>query len=829
MTTTINTPDLMYRLLVEGVVDYAIYMLTPDGRVANWNAGAQRAKGYTADEIVGHHFSEFYCPDETAAGIPDKNLAIARTEGRFEDTGLRLRKDGSAFWAHVVIDAIRDDAGALVGFAKITRDCTEQRRVQQAQQEQERRFRYLVQGVTDYAIYMLDTNGHVVNWNAGAERAKGYRAEDIVGRHFSVFYRPDEQAAGLPQQALETARRDLRFEAEGWRVRKDGSEFRASVVIDAIHDDDGKLIGFAKITRDITERHLQQSELLAAKELAERYSQQMAALSRFLDSVIANIPASVLAQDCASEQLLLANPQAQRLFHGAPVDLVGNTARAVLAAEVADYIAAQIARARPGQDAPAADSVVVTAAGMRTLRSRTVRGRHPDGAGDYILLISEDVTEELAAYAQIDHMAQHDGLTDLPNRAFFQRRLDAALQADRANRSMTAILCLNLDNFKSVNDALGHAYGDKLLLEVARRLQALLRSQDTLARLGGDEFAVVLPGLRRLDEAKLLAQRLIDAVAPAFLIGEHSFSVGLSIGIASSNSSSTAAALLRYGDMALSEAKRNGRNRHAVFHPELEETARIRREMETDLRRALHLGQIVMHYQPIIDKDGRRVTGYEALMRWQHPERGMVSPVDFIPLAEETGLIHELGERALNLACQEAMTWSAGESVAVNLSPVQFSNPGLVAMVALALADSNLPPARLELEITESVLLDNSSANVTTLRALKALGVAISLDDFGTGYSSLSYLRSFPFDRIKIDRSFVRDMSESREALAIIRAIMGLSNSLVIKTTAEGVETREQFVKLQAEGCTHFQGFLFGRPAPASARLLSRDLPGADA
>jgi len=825
MTSTARNSDLMYRLLVESVVDYAIYMLTPDGIVANWNAGAERAKGYRAAEIVGQHFSRFYSEQENAAGLPQHNLEIARREGRFEDEGWRVRKDGSSFWAHVIIDAVRDDDGVLVGFAKITRDRSAERAALEARREQERSFRYLVQGVTDYAIYMLDTCGHVVNWNAGAERAKGYKAGEIIGRHFSVFYRDQDRAAGLPQQALETARREGRFEAEGWRVRKDGSEFWTHVVLDAIRDDDGRLIGFAKITRDITERHRQELQLLEAKELAERYSQQMAALSRFLDSVISHIPASVLAQDCGTGRILLANHQAQRLFHGAPTDLAGASLRDCLRPEVAGYIERQVARAVPGAEMHSDESLVDTAIGERTLRSRTVRGNRPDGEGDYLLLITEDVTEELAAYARIDHMAQHDGLTDLPNRAFFRDSVEQALRSDRASRSMTAILCLDLDNFKNINDALGHACGDKLLLALARRLNTQLRDQDTLARVGGDEFAVVLPGLKRLEEATAAARRLIDAVAAPFQVDGHDLAVGLSIGIASSNAGGATEQLLRFGDMALYEAKRNGRNRYEVFRPELEEAARIRRQMETDLRQALHLGQIEMRYQPIVERQGRRISGYEALMRWNHPLKGQISPVDFIPLAEETGLIHELGVRALNLACQEAATWTNGESVAVNLSPVQFKSGELVDTVALALADSGLAPERLELEITESVLLDNSNANIGMLRALKGLGVRISLDDFGTGYSSLSYLRSFPFDRIKIDKSFVKDMGESREAMAIIRAITGLGASLLIETTAEGVETRDQLVRLREEGCTHFQGYLFGRPEPAANRLREVRVP----
>ena len=820
---TAENPDLMYRLLVQGVVDYAIYMLTPDGVVSSWNAGAQRAKGYTDAEIVGQHYSRFYRDEDLQAGLPAQNLEIATRTGRFEDQGWRVRKDGSAFWAHVVIDAILDERGELLGFAKITRDCTEQRQAELAQREQERRMRYLIQGVTDYAIYMLDTDGHVVNWNAGAERAKGYKAAEIVGRHFSVFYSEPDRLAGLPQQALQTARSELRFEAEGWRLRKDGSRFWTSVVIDAIHDDDGVLLGFAKITRDITERHQQQRKLVETKDLAEAYSRQMTSLSHFLDSVIANIPASVLVLEVGTGTILLANQQAQRLFAQAYADLKGLVASDCLSPSVAEYIGRQTASTLSGSGGLDNAVLVETSVGPRSLRSRAVMGKQPDGEADYVLVITEDVTDELAAYAQIHHMAQHDGLTNLPNRNLFNQRMNLALTGATDDSGM-AILCLDLDNFKNINDAFGHGFGDKILLMLASRLRKCLREHDTLARLGGDEFAVVLPRVKRLEEAQQAAQRLLEAVAPAFSIDGQSFAVGISIGIAlSTQGSGTAEQLLQHADMALYEAKRNGRNRHEVFRPELEAAARVRRQIEIDLRRALHRGELQMHYQPIIEKAGIRISGYEALIRWQHPERGQIPPIEFIPIAEETGLIHELGTRALNLACQEAATWTNGETIAVNLSPIQFKSSELVSMVALALADSGLPAERLELEITESVLLDNSDGNIRTLKALKNLGVRISLDDFGTGYSSLSYLRSFPFDKIKIDKSFVQEIGQSREAMAIIRAITGLSSSLLIETTAEGVETEEQFRQLMAEGCSHFQGYLFGRPQAAEHRMLHLD------
>ena len=680
-------------------------------------------------------------------------------------------------------------------------------------------YRLLVQSVVDYAIYMLTPEGVVSSWNAGAQRAKGYDASEIVGQHYSRFYREDDLAAGLPALNLKTATDTGRFEDQGWRVRKDGSAFWAHVVIDAIRSESGALIGFAKITRDCTERHQQAQRLIAAKELAEDYSRQMTSLTDFLDSVIANIPASLLVLDVATRTILLANQQAQRLFAQAGVDLKGAIAGNGLSPAVAGYIERHSTDMSPVKGSLDDAVLVPTSIGPRNLRSRTVPGTRPEG--DYVMIITEDVTDELAAYAQIHHMAQHDGLTNLPNRTFFNQRLQMAIAQGQVDRSGVAVLCVDLDNFKNINDAFGHGFGDKILLTLAGRLRKCLRDQDTLARLGGDEFAVVLPRVTRIEEAQQAAQRLIEAVAPAFSIDGHSFAVGISVGIAlAAPEGNTAEQMLQFADMALYEAKRNGRGCYEVFRPELEAAARARRQMEIDLRRALHRGELQMHYQPIIERAGNRISGYEALIRWQHPERGQIAPMDFIPIAEETGLIHELGVRALNLACQEAATWTRGETIAVNLSPIQFKSTELVSMVALALADSGLDAVRLELEITESVLLDNSDGNIRTLKALKKLGVRISLDDFGTGYSSLSYLRSFPFDKIKIDKSFVQEMDQSREAMAIVRAITGLSSSLLIETTAEGVETEEQFQRLLEEGCSHFQGYLFGRPQAAENRIL---------
>ena len=809
-----------FRLLVAGVTDYAIYMLDIDGMVVNWNAGAERAKGYTADEIVGKHFSTFYSLQERMAYIPENNLQIAFRTGRFEDEGWRYRKDGSAFWAHVIIDAIHDDNGKLIGYTKITRDCTEQRELQRERRAEEEKFRLLVESVTDYAIYMLDPTGHVVNWNAGAQRAKGYTAQEILGQHFSLFYSAKERQNKVPDVNLKIARTTGRFEDQGWRYRKDGSAFWAHVVIDAIHDESGKLVGYAKITRDVTERREYEQQILRARDLAEAQSERMTAMSRFLDTIISSIPSCVLVEDAVSREILLVNRKTEQLFGVEKNSMHGKKPHECLPPELSDYFNALADTALRNEGVHQSERQLLTASGERILHTRAATVRGGDARTQYVMLIVDDVTDQRAADARIHHMAHHDHLTSLPNRILFRQRLNDALRHDGLHERQTAALCLDLDNFKNVNDALGHQMGDELLRVIAKRLRAVLREQDTLARIGGDEFAIVLPGLNHYQEASMVAQRLIDVVRPPVNVEGHNLSVGMSVGIAFADAElSSPEQLLRCADMALYEAKRNGRNRYEYFTPEMDAQARARRCMENDLREAITENQMRLYYQPITDSNQKAIIGYEALMRWHHPSKGLIMPGDFIPLAEETGLIHSLGAWALYEACREAKNWAGGQTVSVNISPIQFKNSALVATVEGALSASGLEPWRLEMEITESVMLDDALGNIRTLQNLKALGVLIALDDFGTGYSSLSYLRSFPFDKIKIDRSFISDMSDSREALAIIRAITGMSRSLDIQITAEGVENREQFDKLKEEGCTLFQGYFFGRPQPSELRL----------
>lgn len=447
-----------------------------------------------------------------------------------------------------------------------------------------------------------------------------------------------------------------------------------------------------------------------------------------------------------------------------------------------------------------------------------------DGRQGFLVAIV-DITERRKAEARIAYMAHHDSLTNLANRAAYQERLQLALEQSRQAGNGVAVLCIDLDLFKNVNDSFGHPTGDRLLTLVADRLASQVGGSGLAARLGGDEFAVMLAGVSSPNEASDYAARLIEVLSVPYDIDGIDIVIGASVGIAlSPGDGESGEQLLRNADMALYRAKSEGGGVHRFFEKEMDRQAQRRRDMELDLRRALINGEFELHYQPLVDLTEDRITGFESLLRWRHPVKGMISPAEFIPVAEDIGLIVGIGEWVLREACAEAVKWPDNIKVAVNLSPVQFRSRNLVQAVVTALAHSGLSPLRLELEITESVFLAETEANLAILHQLRGLGVRISMDDFGTGYSSLSYLRSFPFDKIKIDRSFVRDLAERPDCLAIVRAISGLGRSLDITTTAEGVETVDQLESLRAEGCDEVQGFLFSpaRPSVELAQLFAR-------
>nr|WP_242481610.1 EAL domain-containing protein [Paracraurococcus ruber] len=414
------------------------------------------------------------------------------------------------------------------------------------------------------------------------------------------------------------------------------------------------------------------------------------------------------------------------------------------------------------------------------------------------------------------YLSAHDLLTGLPNRTLFADRLRQAVAQSRRAGQPLAVLCLDLDRFKEVNDALGHAGGDRLLCEATQRLSGCLRESDTLARLGGNEFAVIQPRASRPQDAEALARRIIAAIAAPFAIDGQRVTIGVSVGIALSQPGQAIdpLQLLKDADLALFQAKGRRRGDLCFFSPEMNRRLTERRALETDLRIALSEGQFRLHYQPQVDLPSSRVIGAEALLRWDRPGHGNVPPGQFIPLAEETGLVAGIGAWTLREACREASTWPDGLTVAVNVSAVQFRFPGLFETVAAALADSGLAPQRLELEITEGVLLQDNGETLAVLERLRGLGVKIAMDDFGTGYSSLGYLQKFVFDKIKIDRSFISSLGQDPNSDAIVRAVVGISRSLGVRANAEGVESAEQARMLMREGCGEVQGYLFGRPMP---------------
>ena len=548
--------------------------------------------------------------------------------------------------------------------------------------------------------------------------------------------------------------------------------------------------------------------------------QELDETRRFLVSIIENIPVSVVVKDARTRKYLLVN----RAFE---------TMLGIPRSEMLDRTSFDIHRPKDAKSIDDADTeslhdsdhvnykeieVNTPMRGPRMQSTRRMVIKDSRGEAKCIIAVIEDVTERKKAEQRIAFLAHHDALTGLANRAALIQKIEEAAARQRRLQEPFTVLLLDLDRFKQVNDTLGHPAGDALLIEVATRLRSLLRETDVLARLGGDEFAVIQAGeSNQREAARLLAERIIEMLRLPFEIDGGNISIGTSIGIAPAFEHGTESDdLLKMADLALYRAKSSGRNGYCFFDPEMSEIASARQEIESDLRRAVQQNEFELHYQPIVDSKTRRICSAEALVRWRHPTKGLIYPDLFIPLAEETGLITQIGDWVLRAACTEAATWPAEVKVAVNLSLVQFRKTNLPDLVMRVLADTGLPPERLELEITETALIESAAECLPALRQFKAMGITIVLDDFGTGYSSLSQLAMFPFDRIKIDKSFTQNLTKRSECAAIISATLTLAQSLDIATTAEGVETVDQYRLLRLAGVTSLQGYLFKRPGPAA-------------
>jgi diguanylate cyclase (GGDEF)-like protein len=668
------------------------------------------------------------------------------------------------------------------------------------------------------ALSMFDANGKLLVWNARYLELydlprklvkRGTSIAAIVG-HRKVTGNLDADVDAY----IGEFRQGLLDTGSNTNVTRLGDGRVVSITNTATADG-----GWVAIHEDITER-------IGDEEALFKQATELARTNLRFDTALSHMTQGLSMYD-EHKRLVVWNQRYAELYQippellaiGTPLDIIVNDrmARGVLKGDTRPLAVKERVADLVGL-APDAQWIDELSDGRFLLLTR----QPMDGGG--WLTIVEDITERRRAEAEIVHLARHDVLTGLANRAQFNEKLDEAGKRLKRGRAAITVMMIDLDRFKAVNDTLGHAAGDALLVEVGRRLQSRIRETDLLARLGGDEFAIIQEGGDTQHEGAIaLALRIIQAIAEPFDLGGVEASVGASIGIAMAPEHGTdPEQLLRNADLALYDAKANGRNDFRIYDASMLESATTQQSAESELRDAVAHEQFELHYQPVVNIATREICGVEALVRWKHPTKGLISPDQFIPLAESTGLIVPIGEWILQRACNDAAAWPAHVSLAVNISAVQFKKGNLFDVILCALVDSGLAPDRLELEMTETSLLDNQEAHLATIRQLKNLGISMALDDFGTGYSSLSYLTNFPFDKIKIDRTFTRDVLQRRDYAAVVSSVLALAQGLGTVTTVEGIETEQQLEYMRKAGVDLAQGYLFSQPVPASELDLTK-------
>ena len=550
-----------------------------------------------------------------------------------------------------------------------------------------------------------------------------------------------------------------------------------------------------------------------------RHAEELQTARKFLNTVIANVPVAIIVKEARTLRYEIANHAVEQVHGIAAESLIGKTANDLFDPEQADKVTNmdRAILALNSKEAYTTENIIkLRTRGERIISSKRLAVRNPNGEAAWLITILDDVTERRQADAKINFLAHHDPLTELSNRARFQEYIEESI-AENTDGCL-AIALFDLDGFKEINDAFGHAAGDEVLRTVANRISARVSGQDLVARLGGDEFAVVFRSSTREDALDPLMNDIIADIRQPIEFDTRKLVVEASAGVAFlEQSQNDRQLLLRQADLALYEAKSQGKGVFCAYIPEIMERRMSRKALEFDLHAAVEDNQFEIHYQPIVDLRSGAIVSMEALIRWRHPVRGLIPPLDFIPIAEESGMIVPIGEIVLEQACHAAAKWPSDVRVSVNLSPIQFRDRNLSMKIAKVLMESNLLPSRLELEITEAALLDDSFDNIQLLTSLRATGIRIVMDDFGTGYSSLNYLRNFPFDKIKIDRSYVRDLEGgANHSRTILSAVLAMAQGLDLSTTAEGVETQEQMDILRNAGCTEMQGYFFSRPVPQS-------------
>ncbi|MDQ8726927.1 EAL domain-containing protein [Bradyrhizobium sp. LHD-71] len=646
------------------------------------------------------------------------------------------------------------------------------------------------------AVKNID-DGRYVLANRAFEQFSRFARRKIVGHRAEEIFTPQSAKAVVQadEEAIASPSGDLSMEV----VVERGSQRRVLGARRVVaRDETGDPKFLITLFEDVTEQRGLSKEVEETK--------------KFLELVLDHIPTSVAVKRVDDRKYVLVNRHAEKFMGRSRQQMIGQRIENFDSKDRATFINHRDSTAiRMKGEVISEEYPVPSEAGLRLYMSRRVAILDDKGEPQYLIQTNEDVTDRRQTESRMAHMAYHDGLTDLPNRVAFVQALSQMIDAC-AGSDEFAVLSIDLDRFKEVNDVFGHEVGDKLLVEVSRRIQ-LAAQGAVVARLGGDEFGLIIDGVQPA-AGKALAERLIETMQTEFVIDQKIIHIGVTAGVALfPHNGSVPAALLANADVALFRAKAQARGSVCVFEAEMDQQIRDRRAMHHELSQAIKNGELTLNYQPLA-KIGKDVVGFEALVRWNHPTRGMVSPGVFIPLAEESGLIVEMGQWILQAACREAASWPRPLQIAVNLSPVQFLHGDLVSLVHSILLETGLSPGRLELEITEGVLIGDFDRSLALLRRLKALGVRIAMDDFGSGYSSLSYLQSFPFDKIKIDREFVMNLGRNAQSAAIIRAVIGLGHGLDVPIVAEGVETQEQLAFLASESCDQVQGYFIGKPAP---------------
>jgi diguanylate cyclase (GGDEF)-like protein/PAS domain S-box-containing protein len=798
------------------LVHDSIFVRDINDRITFWNEGARHSYGWTAGQALGrvaHDLlhTKFPMPLEQ---IEAQVLVHDHWEGELSHT----RADESEIIVASRWVLLRDILGNRKAVLEVNTDITESKRAEKAFRSSEEKLTLLVSGVKDYAILMLDSEGRITTWNEGAQRIKGYRAEEIIGEHFSKFYTPEAVAKGQPAEELKIATVHGRYEEEGWRVRKDGSLFWASVVITALCDKTGLLRGFAKVTRDITERKALEDALFAEKERAQ------VTLNSIGDAVICtDTSGNVSFLNFVAEKMTgwslqnaLGKPLAE-VFR--PLDaatretIVVPLDTALGKSQVAHLPPNCILMQHNGLEIPIEDSIA------------PINDR--EGRATGAVIVFRDVSVARAMTQQLTHTAEHDFLTGLPHRILLNDRVSQAIVFAHRHGKKVAVLFVDLDRFKHINDSLGHSFGDKLLQSVARRFVSCVRASDTVSRHGGDEFIVLLSEVEQSEDAAISANKLLRAVAEPHSIDQHELHLTASIGLAVyPDDGLDSETLIKNADTAMYQAKENGRQSYKFFKPAMNTRAIERQSIEQGLRRALERQEFALHYQPKISLRTGKIIGAEALIRWEPSRAGAISPAQFIPVAEESGLIVPIGNWVLREACKQARAWiDAGlalSNIAVNISAMEFRNESFLANVTSSLNETGLNPSYLELELTESILMKRVESAESILAMLRALGVKLAIDDFGTGYSSLSYLQKFPVDELKIDQSFIHQITTAHGENAIVTAIISMGHNLNLRVVAEGVEIPEEVAFLQSHQCDEAQGYYFSRPVPAQqfAKLL---------